>query len=407
MRFLLVTICCFYFTTAKSQFLLPLEYDTNDIHQEYILHGTADYGFTSIRNDFSKKLLYGGYIDALTKDNSFNLHNGINRGGFEAGAEFEYRNFDMNLLKKGRGLVFKMGYGILGSILYSKDAFGLTFYGNESYLGQIADFSGSNFNLVAFQKFGVGLIDKKSKSNLTLNFYTISNYARGKLYNAGLYQSESIDSLNLLLDATIDISNTRNFVKGIGIGLDFDRRMAFELKKDRLAYIQISFRNVGFGLLPSTVRRYAVDTSYIYEGFTLDQLIGEASVLNNGTSILDTLNIQERSTSQWFMLPGSIQIGKIVDEHNTSFFQSYFGTKLYYTLAYSPLIYIGGQLRIKDKIKFGAHASYGGYAKFRIGCYANFDINTLNIGLGSEDIIGTISKVGRGQSLQFRLRCVF
>jgi hypothetical protein len=407
MRFFLLSICCFFVVSAKSQFLLPLEYDTNCIHQEFILHGTADFGFTSIRNDFSKKLLFGGYIDAVTKDHSFNLHKGINRGGFDAGAEFEYRNYNVNLFKKGRGIVFKFGYGILGSVLYSKDLFGLTFYGNESYLGQNADFSGSAFNLMAFQKLGVGLIDKKSKSNLTLNFYSISNYANGKFYNAGLYQSESIDSLNLLLDATVDIANTRNFVKGIGIGLDFDKRMSFELKKDRLAYIQMSFRNVGFGLLPSAVQRYAVDTAYVYEGFTLDQLIGDASVLNNGTSILDTLNIQESSKSRWAMLPGYIQIGKIVDEHNTSLFQSYFGTKLYYTLAYAPLIYIGGQIRIMELFKFGAHASYGGFTKFRLGCYANFDIKKLNIGLGSEDIIGTISKVGRGQSLQFRLRCAF
>lgn len=407
MRFFLFSICCFIGVAAKSQFLLPLEYDTNSIHQEFILHGTADYGFTSIRNDFSKKLLFGGYIDGVTKEQTFNLHKGINRGGFDAGAEFEYRNYDVNLFKKGRGIVFKFGHGILGSVLYSKDLFGLTFYGNESYLGQNADFSGSNFNLMAFQKFGVGLIDKKFKSNLTLNFYSISNYARGKLYNAGLYQSESIDSLNLLLDATIDIANKGNFVKGMGIGLDFDKRMSFELKKDRLAYVQISGRNIGFGLLPSAVQRYEADTSYVYEGFTLDQLIGDASVLNNGTSILDTLNIQESSNSRWVMLPGYIQIGKIVDEHNTSLFQSYFGTKLYYTLSYAPLIYIGGQIRIKDIFKFGMHASYGGFTKFRMGCYANFDIHKLNIGLGSEDIIGTISNVGRGQSLQLRLRCAF
>ncbi len=405
MRFFLLSICCFFGVTATSQFLLPLEYDTNSIHQEFILHGSADYGFSSLRNDFSKKILFGGYIDAVTKDHSFNLHKGINRGGFDVGSEFEYRNYNVNLLKKGKGIVFKFGYGNLGSVIYSKDLFGLTFYGNESYLGQNADFSGSTFNLMSFQKLGIGLIDKKSKSNFTLNFYTISNYANGKFYNAGLYQSESIDSLNLLLDATIDISNSRNFVKGIGIGLDFDKRMSFELKKDRLAYIQISFRNVGFGLLPSAVQRYAADTNYVYEGFTLDQLIGDASILNNGTSILDTLNIQESSTSRWVLLPGFIQIGKIVDEHNTSLFQSYFGTKLYYSLSYAPMIYIGGQIRIKELFKFGAHASYGGFTKFRLGCYANFDINKLNIGLGSEDIIGTISKVGRGQSLQFRLRC--
>ena len=131
MRFFLFSICCFYAVSAKSQFLLPLEYDTNSMRQEFILHGTADFGFTSIRNDFSKKLLFGGYIDSETKDHSFNFHKGINRGGFDAGAEFEYRNYDVNLFKKGRGIVLKFGYGILGSVLYSKDLFGLTFYGQS------------------------------------------------------------------------------------------------------------------------------------------------------------------------------------------------------------------------------------------------------------------------------------
>ncbi len=405
MRLFVCFFCFFYLNSLKAQFILPLQYDTNIINQEYLLNGTVDYGFSSIRNDFSNKFFFGGFISDEVKDKSFGLHNGINRGGFEAGAEWEYRNYQLSAFKKNRGIVVKLGYGSFGSVLYSKDLFGLTFYGNEAYLGQNVDFSGSTFNYMSFQKLGFGFIDKKSKSSLTLNAYSISNYASGRAYNGGLFQSDNIDSINLLLDANLDLANSSSFVKGIGIGLDFDYRIPFEIKKDKIAFVQMTVRNFGIAYLPSNVSNYQTDTNYIYEGFTLDQLIGDANILNNGTSILDTLNITEQTKSSIRMLPGHVQIGKIIDEHNTSMFQSYFGAQLYYTLAYAPLIYIGGQLRVNEYIKFGSHVSYGGFTKFRMGIYANFDINKFNLGLGSEDIIGTISNVGRGKSLQLRLRC--
>jgi hypothetical protein len=407
MRLFICLACFFSFDALIAQSILPLQYDTSIINQEFILHGTADYGFSSIRNDFSNKILFGGFINDAIKDKSFGLHRGINRGGFEAGAELEYRNYKVNAFKKERGIVVKLGYGSFGSVLYSKDLFGLTFYGNESYLGQNVDFSGSTFNFMTFQKIGFGFIDKKSKSSLTLNAYSISNYASGRAYNGGLFQSESVDSINLLLDANLDLTNSSSFTKGIGLGFDFDYRIPFEIKKDKLAFLQMTVRNFGVAYFPTNVSNFQTDTTYIYEGFTLDQLVGNASVLNNGTSILDTLNVNEQTKSALKMLPGYVQVAKIIDEHNTSLFQSYFGAKLFYTLAYVPMIYIGGQLRVNDYIKFGSHFSYGGFTKFRMGLYANFDINKLNIGLGSEDFIGTVSKLGRGKSIQLRLRCAF
>jgi hypothetical protein len=407
MRLLICFICFFSMNSLQSQSILPIQYDTNIINQEFILNGTADYSFTSIRNDFSNKFLFGGYISDAVKDKSFGLHTGINRGGYEASAEFEYRNSEVSVFKRQRGIVVKLGYGSFSSVLYSKDLFGLTFYGNESYLGQNVDFSGSTFNLMTFQKIGFGFIDKKSKSSLTLNAYSISNYASGRAYNGGLFQSESIDSINLLLDANLDLTNSSSFTKGIGLGFDFDYRIPFEIKKDKLAFVQMTVRNFGLAYFSSNVSSFQTDTTYIYEGFTLDQLVGDASVLNNGTSILDTLNVNEQTKSALKMLPGYVQVAKIIDEHNTSFFQSYFGAKLFYTLQYAPMIYVGGQLRLNDYIKFGSHISYGGFTKFRMGLYANFDINKLNIGFGSEDIIGTFSNIGRGKSIQLRLRCAF
>jgi len=405
MRKLLLTICILVNLNSEAQFLLPLQHDTALINQEIICHGNADYSFSSVRNDVGKKLIYGGYIDDAMKGFSFDKHKGINRLGIEAGAEIEYRNYQVNVLKKQRGILLKMGYGNFGSMLYSKDLFGLIFYGNDQYLGSTADFSGSRFRFMSFQKIGFGFIDKKSKSNISLNFYSISRFLAGNIYEGQLFQSAENDSINLLLSGEMNVSKSYPFIKGIGIGIDFDYRFPFEIKENSLAYFQITGRNLGLSYLPSSVTQYAVDSNYVYEGFTFNELFGNVSDFSNGTNILDTLNIAKSDAGGIVLLPGFIQVGKIIDETNKSRFQSFFGMRMYTSLAYSPFLFAGAQWRISDAYRMGVHASYGGYTGIRIGWYSSILIKKFSIGIGTEDVIGTVSNFGRGQSLQLRLRC--
>jgi len=388
-----------------SQQLLPIQHDTNTYSHELIVAGVGDFGSTSIKNEMSKKFLFGGDITQTDKDNSFGRHRTINRLGMDVTGEIEYRNFKVNLFKKENlGFIVKGGYYNYLSMVYSKDLFGLTFYGNENYLGENINFSGSRFSTMSFQKIGFGVIDKKSKANVCLNFYSISNYADVNVRDGQLFQSESGDSVSLTLSGTFEYSSENTFVKGYGVGIDLDFRIPAIILKDRISYIQFLAKNVGIASLNSPITRYSVDTLFNYDGLTFDQLYGESSIFDGNFSYLDTLGIDSTTTTKIRFLPGFLQVGKIVDEMSPARVQSFFGIRMYPSVAYVPLIYAGAQIRTTNWLDLGINISYGGFSRFRTGLYAQFDLKMCAVGISTEDLVGVISKNGMGQSIILRLR---
>lgn len=402
--FLIVAFSCANFL-VNSQTVLPIQHDTLQYKQEFIVTGIADYSASSIFNSMSSKLLFGGAITDEIKTSSFDQHKGINRFGVDASTEVEYRNMQTNLFKKENlGFVIKGGYYNYASTIYSKDLFGLTFFGNERYLGTDADLSGSKFSAISFQKIGFGMIDKKTKSSISLNYYNFSNYAEGYLTDGYLYQSESGDSVSLTLGGQFDYSGSSKFMKGYGVGVDLDYRFAVMINPEKVAFIQLQAKNIGFAQMTSKITRYEIDTLLTFEGFTFDQLIGNSNVLDNGTSILDTLGIDSMSVTKFRFLPGYIQAGKIVDEMSKQRLQGFFWVRLYTVSTYAPLVFGGAHLRANDWLSIGVNASYGGFTRFRTGLYAQSTFKNMTIALASEDVVGLVSQQGKGKSVILRLR---
>lgn len=388
-----------------GQQLLPVQHDTTIYAHEFILNGVFEYGASSINNDFSQKLLFGGHITSEIKDNSFAEHKGINRFGFDASAEAEYRNLKVNLFGKSDwGFTVKGGYYNYFSSIYSKDLFGLTFYGNEQYLGENINFSGSRFSTMAFQKVGFGIIDKKSKSNISLNGYTISNYAEGTVRDGILFQSIEGDSLSLTLDGELEYTSENTFVKGFGVGVDLDIRIPVIIRNEKISYIQFLAKNIGVAHISSNVTRYSVDSVYTYDGLTFDQIYGESNIFDDKFSLLDTLGIDSASVTTTRFLPGFLQVGKIVDEMSDTRLQGFFGVRLYPSIGYAPMVYAGLQIRTAKWLDLGLNASYGGYSAFKAGFYAQFKLKNFGMGISTENLYGLFSKNAKGESFVLRLR---
>jgi hypothetical protein len=407
MRFVLILFLAQIGFFSFGQYILPIQHDTNTYNHEIIAHGITEYSSTSVQNEMGKMLLFGGHITDDIKNRTFDAHRGINRFGLDASAEIEYRNLKASIFKEKWGFTVKAGYYNYMSVLYSKELFGLSFFGNEKYLGENVDFSGSRFQAMSFQKIGFGFIDKKSKSNVSLNVYSISNYAEINVREGHLFQSENGDSISLTLDGNLDYTSESNFLKGFGAGIDLDFRIPVVLRNEKVSYVQFLAKNLGFAKMTSTVTRYRTDTTFTYDGLTFDQLYGDASIFNEDFSILDTLGVDSLSVSKYKALPGFMQAGKIVDDLNKARVQSFFGIRIYPSITYSPLIYAGAQFKTTKWLDLGANASYGGFSGFRAGIYGNVRMKNFSLGISSEDVIGFVSKKAKGQSLIVRLRCRF
>lgn len=406
MRFFIYIFLSLFSAVCSGQQLLPVYYDTNYSFNEFTIEGAGEYSATSLQNEFMKTFIQGGYIDGSMKDAAFNKHRSANFIGGDFNSEFCVSLLRQSFFQQEKyGLFFKVGYQSIGSAVYTKDLFGLTFYGNEKYLDQIASFSNTEFKFVTAQKLGFGVVNKKSKSSLTLNYYNIENFYAGMIHRGILYQDSQSNTDSLAINGILGGTTGKQFNKGFGFGIDVNLKLKIDWFKDQFAYIQITGKDIGFATVQSGANYYQLDSTYAFSGYKIADLIAQNSSFSDSTSFYEKIGVEKSFHRTNFFLPSMFQIGKIIDEYNPSKFQSFFGVKIYPTLSYTPLIYVGMQYKISSSLRVGIQESYGGFTNFRTGIYCSFLYKKTAIGVGSENLVGALSKKGNGQSLILRLQC--
>ncbi len=247
MNKIILFLLCLGFFSAFGQHSLPIQMDTSIYKYEVIGTGILDYGGTSIKNEISQKLLYGGFIDSEMKDRSLSSHKLQNRIGVDATAEIEFRDYKTKIFKQDKyGYFVRGGYYNYVSAAYSKDIFNLVFNGNTSYLGDTAKFSGTQANAFSFQKIGFGFIDKKSKSNIGINYYNISSITDTYIRSGNLIMDSTASNVQLDMGGRFRYENGKKFNKGWGIGFDADFRIPVRWTNESQAFFQVQLKNIGF-----------------------------------------------------------------------------------------------------------------------------------------------------------------
>lgn len=387
-----------------AQQYIQKEYDSTTARNNFTLEGLGLYGATSLQNDVLSKLIFGGAIsDAVIASNLEN-HSTVNRFGFDISSRLEYQNFD-HLLKGKYGWLLQIENSFLGSMLYAKDLFQLTFQGNSNFDNGLADISGTTVFALGFQKIGVGFIDHKSKSSIALNYYNVSNYFSLSADKFLLNTADDFSSIGIDMKAVYEASSTKDFMKGYGIGIDFDFRLPLNVSVDKDMIIQFTGKNIGFVNYTKGITSYSIDSTYTFNGLQFNQLYGDESIFNGDFKLEDTLNITEAFSNKLSRLPGFIEISKMIDNTNDLKLQSYFGVRIYRMDGFAPLMYIGGQYKFDKIFKGGSHLTVGGYSKPRIGLNFRADFEKVKIGLSTENIFGSIARKGYGKSLLFYVRC--
>ena len=267
------------------------------------------------------------------------------------------------------------------------------------------DFSGTKLSYINYQKVGFGIIDAKSKSSVTLNIYNVSDRLSGRIKEATIFQHEDGSAIDVVLDGDFEMKRNKKFNQGIGVGLDVDFKIPVNWIKERKAFVQFKVQDLGFSYMYEKQKVYSVDTTFTYSGFQLNDLIGEGAIFNESFNVLDTLGIKSKQENSFVLMPGFLQVAKIVDDLQENKWQSFFGIRLYTTLVYSPYVFGGVDFKPASWLHLGASLSYGGFGKLRGGLYAGAKFGNYSIGLSSENVVGWFSpKHSSGQSINLRLR---
>lgn len=404
MKFKLLLLLLLAQVSAFGQHFIPMNFDTLiEPKQEFILTGIGEASSTALGFDIANKFLFGGEITSEMKDKSLEGHRSMNRFGSDANIEIEYRNYKAKLFKSEQfGFLVKAGMYNFNQLIYSKDVFQLAMYGNEGFLGDTANLSGTQFKSTTFQKIGFGFIDKFSKSSVTLNLVGLNNANSINLDRMEMYQSTGADTLKLAYTGDYNFYENSAFLKGIGVALDFDIRFNSKNKKGDAIYFQVLGRNLGFVSSISSQSTYSSNSQVAYTGFSYDEIAKGGSIINDNVALMDSLGIDESTTKKSEFLPGLLQASKLVDVNSKRKLQEFYGGRMYLSKIAIPQIFGGLNYHPIDFLNIGASATYGGFSGLRGGAYLSYNTSKLNIGISSENLFSKI-----GVSYLIRLQCAF
>lgn len=395
-------LLCFSIYFGLAQQTLPISHDSTALKREIVVQSGAQIHSNHLSSAVSNKILFGGFIDDSEIDKSFNnlSKNGMNRTGALVNLDFIYSDYERNFFgKKQLGYVITGGHQSYFASTYKSDLFRLLARGNAQS-PEITDLTDTRFYQMSHHKLGFGVLDKKTRSYFALNFVGASGFQNFDLMNGIFKQNQEKDTTDIILIGAYSGNTSAQFLRGIGMALDVDLRMPLKIK-DKEHIIQILAQNVGFVRMNKNTFNYNLDTSYRYTGFTFNQIQNIAD--NPEFSLQDSLGISpnRRGENQW--LPGFIQVAKIVNQNSAQKYQAFFGLNIYTQIIYLPQAFAGVHMKVNERFSAGLHGHLGGFGLARLGAYAQMKLGQFNLGLSSQDILGTAANIGFGHSLLFRL----
>lgn len=402
-RFLVLTVFAASIGTGSAQLIAPAGADSAISGHRVELDGIFDIQASSVKREITQTLLWGGYIDDAMKGRSFDKHVAANRFGANVNGEFRYINAEGKCF--GRDSVawmLKGGWYALGNMVYGQDAFGLIFYGNSAYLGGTVNFSDTRLDMMLFQKVGFGIVSKKNKSSVTLNVINVQQFMDGLIRKGELKQNDDGSQVDLLLQGDFKTTTGAAFSKGLGLGVDVDYRISVPWGKSSTTF-QVLAQNFGAAYMYNGLTQYSVDSSYTYTGFDFETLTNGSNAFSDDFSLLDSMGIEKKSIKRFVALPGYLQVAKLVDPASAKKLETYFGIRVYPTFGTVPQVFAGLYWKPASVIHVSGSVTYGGFGNFRGGIYAVLNTTPIQLMVGTEDVFGTVSKSGFGQSFVTRL----
>ncbi|HLW30003.1 MAG TPA: hypothetical protein VKX29_04035 [Brumimicrobium sp.] len=398
-RIKIVAILFFFTGTIYSQELLPIMYDsTLSNHQVNIVGNVFNHG-SSLSNDVTRKFIFGGEINDDLSQEAYENQNDYNRigGGFRIGAEYRAPH---QVFKSKPNLSWMVNFSSEAHLSgeYSDDLFGLVFIGNTPFLGDNASFGNTSARYEQFLSIGGGIHDRKTKSFITLNAILPQQFFQLDINRGSIAFSETGNQVDLRIEGEAMMANSQAFFKGLGAALNFDFNIPFNMSEKFNGNISVVGRNIG-GYQVYNSDYINIDTEQTYTGFNVNDLVNSGDF----PSLKDTLNVVESTSSSFKLLPGFLQVGKVVSANTSKKIQSFFGVRMYTNSIYKPLLYVGVHYQPVSQFSIGAQGSFGGYGNFRLGFYANYSMKNIIIGLGTEDLLGAFLKSQYGHSGLIRL----
>ena len=367
-----------------------------------------DAGSNGMSSKLVNKLIWGGYIDTKTKDESSKYLRAKNNFGINL-------NYDASAFIKGNAkfdfLIGVKNQEVLNAS-YSKDFFNLMFYGNQTYKGATANLSNCGVNALRFQEVKVGAImhsvDSVGKIGVSLSFIKGEQLFYVKTnQNSSLYTSADGSELLFNSNFNLAISDTtkRNITSfnGVGASADIFFETPYKSRVGKKSVLIVNANNIGFIHWLNNSVQYNSDSTLRYSGYNIKSVFDlKDSTLSriNADSLLRQLTNARREGFNVNIPTNLLIINKI---YFSQAFNLSTGFRFIFNANYTPYIFLEPEYRYKN-ITFGLHTGYGGYVRLNVGASVTWCSKAWFLKLGSNSLQGyVLPKSSFGQGVFFSL----
>ena len=281
----------------KTKFILLLLFISSAINaQERSITLKSGLSFESISfNGNSIKDIFSGYLDNNLKNNILNL-NDQHTINFDFTSSLKYTE------KIRNSLFYNFSFSDITQLnaKFDNDLLKLALKGNYDYQDETLNFDNTRIRATRYQQFKLHLENSADKYSIGLgisyvhgnhNYTIISNNA--SIYTApmGLYLDLNYD-INAYATDTVDFSLFEN--NGNGVALDLTGSYyAFNHK------LVVYMHDLGFIMWSNNSNNILVDSSYIFNGVTIDNIFDFNDSILEASNIVDDYNNLSEKNSQY------------------------------------------------------------------------------------------------------------
>lgn len=358
--------------------LLPV-YTVQDTLSTVGLYGYGSAASSGLTNRFLFNLTQSDFLSQDMRMEQYSrLNDEQNRlgGHYSVGLQGRLLPFS----DKSWSLLFSFTDEAFGEASLSKEAFGVTFFGNKPYAGDTLNIGGNYLRFTRFQKFGFGAAKRTDEGvsyGLLLSF--VNGEAGGNINMPGgwLYTSERGDTLSASAGVNAFVTDTGNtgFMRHNGAGAMVDLYLSQEFEfLQRRWEARATIMNMGVIQWRPNTTHYRIDSTAQWTGIRLDDinnLEAQVNAVALEDSIAALLNQDQWRGPENRILPGWMQF-EVNQVGGTGFTGGLGVTFRPESFAY-PYGYLLPGYRFGDRFAMELELGYGGYAGFQSGLAARFD----------------------------------
>ncbi|MFN0030538.1 MAG: DUF5723 family protein [Flavobacteriales bacterium] len=373
LKILFAMLLCGALQTVTAQMLpsiVLMGEDTTYTHSRVmlLLNGSGMAGTNTTDISFLKKNIFGGHISDIMLNYLAEESLMLNRAGAVATGSMEVYNFSDTLLGRPNwGLKAAISSNYHASLSYSGNLFNTVYRGNKQFAGDTTQLAPLIAQYQAWQKFSVGVFNKKTLSAISLALIAGEKYHSLSVSEAQLYTTPQGDSITLAYTGNYLRSDTlkSGWANGSALGLAIDADYNLPIAGNE-GYIRLAMRDMGFAVWNNQSEEYDFDSLTTWTGVGYNDLFALETDTLSLPHLEDSIHAVLRKKSFASALPMSFHVSFCKRINHKHYYE--LGVSIWPTRAAIPLVrgtfnhFAGRHFVFSEGVSFGGYGTWGIYA---------------------------------------------